>query len=342
MPYAVGALLKVLLEQKGEVNGMDRYISYAANVPNDSPLGDLENPSSWFSNIGFLEVLDFICVAAIIVALFVYLMRRRAGKMIMGGFFVMLLLGVCRLLGLPLLSAFGDALWSVLLVVLLVLYHDEIRDILRLIGCLPEKLASIVKKRSSSGASKKTARVIDEVCDAVAQMSETQTGALIVLKRASGLREYTIKGRVLNAEVSSALIRTVFYNGSPLHDGAMVIENGRIRATGCQLPPADPEGLDDALGERHKAAIGISECTDAVAVVVSEETGTISIALGDELKRGYSKEELHAELTLLLSNYNTKLEDWGDGSSLTVSTTRKHKKPEKERNRSGASSDEKK
>jgi diadenylate cyclase len=153
----------------------------------------------------------------------------------------------------------------------------------------------------------------------------------MVLRRASGLREYTAKGKILNAEVSSALIRTIFYNGSPLHDGAMIIENGRIRATGCQLPPADPEGLDDSLGERHKAAIGISECTDAVAVVVSEETGTISIALGDELKRGYSREELHTELTALLGNYNTKLVDWEEGSSLTVSTVRKHKKPEKEK-----------
>ena len=117
---------------------LGRYISYAASVPNDSPLGDLENPSTWFKDIGFLEVLDFICVAAVLVVLFVYLMRRRAGKMIMGSIFVMLLLGLCKLIGLPLLSAFGDTVWSVFLIVLLVLYHDEIRDILRLIGCLPE------------------------------------------------------------------------------------------------------------------------------------------------------------------------------------------------------------
>ena len=318
-----------------------RYISVLASLPNDSLLGELENPRSWFSGIGILEVFDFILIAVILVTLTVYLMRRRAGKMIMGGFFVMLLLWLSTLIGFPILSAFARGVSSVFLVVLLILFHNEIRDILRQIGCLPEKIASFVKKRNSSGASKKTARVIDEVCDAVALMSESKTGALIVLKRASGLREYTIKGRVLNAEVSSALIRTVFYNGSPLHDGAMVIENGRIRATGCQLPPADPEGLDDSLGERHKAAIGISECTDAVAVVVSEETGTISIALGDELKRGYSRDELHAELTLLLSNYNTKLEDWGDGSSLAVSTMRKHKKPEKEKGQRGASSDDK-
>lgn len=317
-----------------------RYISYAAALPNDSLLGELEDPGSWFSKIGPLAVFDLILVAVILIGLTVYLMRRRAGKMIMGGFFVLLFLWVCTLIGLPILSAFARGVSSVFLIVLLVVFHSEIRDILRQIGCLPEKLASVVRKRGSSAASKKTARVIDEVCDAVALMSESKTGALIVLKRASGLREYTIKGRVLNAEVSSALIRTVFYNGSPLHDGAMVIENGRIRATGCQLPPADPEGLDDSLGERHKAAIGISECTDAVAVVVSEETGTISIALGDELKRGYSREELHAELTLLLSNYNTKLEDWGDGSSLTVSTMKKHRKPEKEKGQRESSKNE--
>ena len=301
-------------------------------VPTDPVLGDLDNPQDWFAGFGFLEVLDLIFVVAIIFGLFLYLMRRRAGKMIMGGLFVALLLWCCMLIGFPILSAFAEGVFSLFLVVLLVLYHNEIREILRQIGCLPEKIASFFKKRSAPGISKKTAVVIDEVCDAAVQMAESHTGALIVLKRASGLREYTAKGRTLNAEVSSALIRTVFYNGSPLHDGAMIIENGRIRATGCQLPPADPEGLDDSLGERHKAAIGISECTDAVAVVVSEETGTISIALGDELKRGYSYKELHAELTALLGNYNTKLEDWGDDTSLTVSTVRKHKKPEKEKN----------
>ncbi|MBO5269260.1 MAG: diadenylate cyclase, partial [Clostridia bacterium] len=255
---------------------MMNLLSYTPGNTNDPLLGDLEKPQEWFSGIGFLEVFDLIFVVAILFGLGLYLMRRRAGKMIMGGVFVAVLLGCCILIGFPLLSTFAEAVFSSFLLVLLILYHDEVRDILRQIGCLPEKIGSFFKKRSARGTSKKTAAVIEEVCDAAMQMSESRTGALIVLKRASGLREYTTTGKTLNAEVSSALIRTIFYNGSPLHDGAMVIENGKIRATGCQLPPADPEGLDDSLGERHKAAIGISECTDAVAIVVSEETGTIS------------------------------------------------------------------
>ena len=312
-----------------------RFMYNTLSNSSDALLGELEKPQEWFSGFGLLEALDIVLVVAAFFALGLYLMRRRAGKMILGGVFVAVLLFCCILIGFPILSAFANGIFSVFLIVLLVLYHDEIRDILRLIGCIPEKIVSFIKKRSAPGISKKTATMIDELCDAAVQMSESRTGALIVLKRASGLREYTIKGRILNAEVSSALIRTVFYNGSPLHDGAMVIENGRIRATGCQLPPADPEGLDDSLGERHKAAIGISECTDAVVVVVSEETGTISIALGDELKRGYRYDELHAELTALLGNYNTKLEDWSEGSSLTVSTVRNQKKPDKEKKPGG-------
>jgi diadenylate cyclase len=305
--------------------------SSAMNSQVDPLVGNIANPQTWFSNIGFLEIVDLVLTIGILIALCFYLMRRRAGKMILGGGFVFAFLTAAILLGFPFLGAFAKNVFSFFLLVLLIIFHDEIRDVLRQIGCIPEKIGAFFKKRSAPGISKKTGHVIDEVCDAAAQMSESRTGALMVLRRASGLREYTAKGKILNAEVSSALIRTIFYNGSPLHDGAMIIENGRIRATGCQLPPADPEGLDDSLGERHKAAIGISECTDAVAVVVSEETGTISIALGDELKRGYSREELHTELTALLGNYNTKLVDWEEGSSLTVSTVRKHKKPEKEK-----------
>lgn len=312
---------------------LNSNLTYTVPVQNEPLLGELDDTSSWFSGVGFLEVLDLICLAAILIPLFIYLMRRRAGKMIMGGLFVTLMLGLCVLIGFPILSAFAEGVFSVFLLVLLVIFHDEIRDVLRQIGCLPEKVFSLFKKRSTASLSKKTASVINEVCDAAVQMSESKTGALIVLKRASGLREYTIKGKILNAEVSSGLIRTVFFNGSPLHDGAMIIENGKIRATCCQLPPADPEGLDDSLGERHKAAIGISECTDAVAVIVSEETGKISIALGDQLKRGYNGDELRDELVLLLGNYNAKLDAWpkDDDEIRTFSTVRKHRKPEKEK-----------
>lgn len=292
--------------------------------------GTMTNPGDWFAGFGLLEVVDLILLTVILLGLGFYLMRRRAGKMILGGLYVTVLLAVAVALGLPILSAFAEAIFSIFLLVILLLYHEEIRDILRQIGCFPERIFYFFKKHSAHGISKKTATVIEEVCDAAVQMSLQHTGALIVLKRAGGLREYTSKGRVMNAEVSSALIRTVFYTGSPLHDGAMIIENGRIRAAACQLPPADPQGLDDSLGERHKAAIGISECTDAVALVVSEETGTISIALGNGMKRGYNREELYAELELLLGNYNTRLDDWNEGSQILSSSDLKQKKPAKE------------
>ncbi len=267
---------------------LQRLQFLAAQAPNDPLRNDLENPQDWFTGFGFLEVLDLILVVAILFGLVLYLMNRRAGKMILGGFFLTLALGVCYFIGFPILSAFSEGVFSVFLVVLLVLFHDELREIMREIGCIPEKIGSFFKKRSAHGISRKTARVIDEVCDAAAKMSASRTGALMVLRRASGLREYAAKGQILNADVNSALIRTVFFDKSPLHDGAMIIEGGKIHATSCQLPPADPEGIDASLGERHKAALGISGCTDAVVVVVSEQTGTISIAENASLERGFN------------------------------------------------------
>lgn len=313
---------------------IDRFAAYATPASNDSLLEELDISKNWFSSFGFLELLDLALVILILCALCLHLQSRRAGRMLLGGLFVVILLWGVRLIGFPILSAFASELFSMFLLVILILFHDELREVLRMIGCLPERIVSGVKRlwtRGHSRVSEKTAIMIDELCDAVAIMAEEHTGALIVLKRSCGVDEYTSKGKPLDAEVNSSLIRTVFYNGSPLHDGAMIIKKGRISAAGCQLPAADPGELDDSLGERHKAAIGISERTDAVVVVVSEETGIISVALGDKMKRQYRIEELREELTEFLGNYNTKLASWSDrDADARIATVRKQKKPPKE------------
>jgi len=126
-------------------------------------------------------------------------------------------------------------------------------------------------------------------------------GALIAIERRNPLRVYAGTGTTLDASITEELIRTVFTHLTPLHDGAMIIRNGRIEAAGCILPLTDSLDLSRDLGTRHRAALGLSEETDAVVIVVSEETGTISLAFGGNLNRGQNSEKLREQLTTLLN-----------------------------------------
>ena len=148
---------------------------------------------------------------------------------------------------------------------------------------------------------------IDHITKAIGTITETacdlameKTGALIVIERDTKLGEHMKTGTVLNAELSSQLLKNIFYNKAPLHDGAVILRNYRVYAAGCFLPLSFNENLDDSLGTRHRAAIGISELSDAIVIVVSEETGRISIVCNGEIKRNYSYNSLKKELTKML------------------------------------------
>src|SRR5262249_51770285 len=141
----------------------------------------------------------------------------------------------------------------------------------------------LVAKEEMSG-------MIEAVVAAVSTMSVKRIGALIVFERDSGLDDIVETGPVLNAASSSALLGTIFFQGTPLHDGAVVIRDGKIAAAGCTLPLTVSPRVDAAVHTRHKAAIGMSEESDAVVVVVSEETGTISIAVGGKLIRAFNED----------------------------------------------------
>lgn len=149
-------------------------------------------------------------------------------------------------------------------------------------------------------ASEKMSEMIDAVVAAVATMSVKRIGALIVFERQTGLEDIIQTGTPLDAEPTSALIGTIFYKGTPLHDGALIVQRDRLAAAGCTLPLTDSPRVDAAVHTRHKAAIGMSEASDAVVVVVSEETGIISIAVEGKLIRGLRDDTLRARLHELL------------------------------------------
>jgi diadenylate cyclase len=151
--------------------------------------------------------------------------------------------------------------------------------------------------------------VVDELVNAAMLMGQHRVGALIAIERTDSLKNYVPKGTVIDAEVKARLLRTIFWPGTPLHDGAVIIQNGRLAAAECYLPLTDRDDLPKSLGTRHRAAIGLSEAEDAVVLVVSEETGYISLCERGRIHRDLDRERL---TTLLTEHYLTQVEQLND------------------------------
>ena len=179
-------------------------------------------------------------------------------------------------------------------IAVIVVFQPEIRRFLEQMGRANLFSLALFQKRTAEDVEiEELRRTITAICDSAKKMSDSQTGALIVMERFSNLGEIKRSGTVVNADITPELIGTVFYEGSPLHDGAMVVENNRIAAAGCVLPLSDNFEISKDMGTRHRAALGLSETCDAVIVVVSEETGIISVAKNSVLVRNLNRQTLY-------------------------------------------------
>ena len=179
-------------------------------------------------------------------------------------------------------------------IAIIVVFQPEIRRFLEQMGRANIMSLSTIfqKKTMEEFEIEELRRTISSICDSAKSMSDTHTGALIVMERFSNLSEIKRSGTVVNADITPELIGTIFYEGSPLHDGAMVVENNRIASAGCVLPLSDNFEISKDMGTRHRAALGLSETCDAVIVVVSEETGIISVAKNSVLVRNLNRQSL--------------------------------------------------
>ncbi|MBQ8604910.1 MAG: diadenylate cyclase CdaA [Oscillospiraceae bacterium] len=187
-----------------------------------------------------------------------------------------------------------ESLLQVGFIALLVVFQPELRRALEQVGSGNLFSLSFFRKRTVEEVeADRLRKAIAGICDAMERMSEKQTGALIVMENFTSLEGIKQSGTVVNADITPELIGTVFYDGSPLHDGAMIIHNGRITNAGCVLPLSDNLEISKEMGTRHRAALGLSEVSDAIALVVSEETGTISYAKNGVLRRNLDRQSLY-------------------------------------------------
>lgn len=257
---------------------------------------------SQFASISLFDIADIAIVTVLFYQVYKFVKERRAGKLAVGILFILLAMVLSDFFKMNALNFIISNIVQVGIIGLIILFQSELRSFLEKVG--GEPLKGLTGKKDEKVMSR-TAACIGIIADAVGDLSAEKTGALIVLERGTKLGDVIKSGTVIDADPSAYLIRTVFFNNSPLHDGAMIVRDGRIFAAGCFLPLSQDETIIKTLGTRHRAALGMSENSDAAVVVVSEETGTVSIAVNGHLMRGLSKGDLISKLEeLLLDNEN--------------------------------------
>ncbi len=251
-----------------------------------------------FFSFGLIDVIDILLVAILLYYSYRLMKESRSLNIFFGVLiFIVLWLFVSQVLEMRLLGTILDRVVSVGAIALLILFQDDIRHFLSNLGT-HQRVQSLLRLFSGKERQKKSSREdILPIVMACISMSKQKVGALIVVQRNLPLNDFIHTGELVDARISQRLIENIFFKNSPLHDGGMIISRKRITAAGCILPVAHDMDLPKELGLRHRAALGISQETDAIAIVVSEETGNISVAFRGSFQLRISAEDLERILT---------------------------------------------
>jgi len=255
-------------------------------------------------SVGIADIFDILIVAFVFYYLFKFVRERRAGKLALGVILILIMLFISELFDMRATNFILRAVVNVGLIALLIVFQPELRSMLEKMG--GESLKGFKGKLDKSTATHYK-NIIGEICYAVEGLSSNRTGALIVIEGTTKLGDVIKTGTLINGDISAFLIGNIFYDKAPLHDGAVIIRGLKILAAGCFLPLSTNPDIVKDLGTRHRAGIGMSENSDAAIIIVSEETGIISVATNGELKRGFNREELeHFLISLLIREQDHK------------------------------------
>ncbi len=267
-----------------------------------------ENIVDTVKEIRFTDVLDILILALILYYLYCFIRDRRAGKLALGLVLIVGLFFLSSAFNMYALNFLFENFFQVGIIAILIVFQPEMRAALEKVG--GTSLSGIKNITSESGNIASLNAQIESICNAAADLSREKVGALIVIERTTKLGEYIKSGVIIDSVISPYILRNIFFNKAPLHDGAVIIRGGRVHAAGCFLPMSTNYDIDKDLGTRHRAAIGLTEISDAIVVVVSEETGTISMSINGNLKRNYNyttlKQALNSELISQLPSEHPK------------------------------------
>ncbi len=245
--------------------------------------------------IEFWDIVDIAVLAFLIYKGILIVKEIRAGGLIKGIILIFAVYLIMSLVQMKVMAYLLKSVFDIGVLAVIVLFQPELRRFLEKMGHSKVSKLPVFSSLSSDGSevSQQWGTAIEAICDACEDLSATTTGALIVIEQETKLGEQIDTGTVLNAEPSKELFGNIFYPKTPLHDGAVIMRDGMVLAAACFLPkPQKEESINKALGSRHRAAIGMSENSDAIVIIVSEETGTISIAENGELTRGFTRDSL--------------------------------------------------
>ncbi len=261
------------------------------------------NFTSLLRSIGIMDILDILLVAVLFYVIFTRIRSTSAMRIAVAVALLLLITWVTDLVKLRMTNFLLSKILEVGFIALIIVFQPELRKLLERVG---SRSLHILSQKDTISINQ---QAINKVVAACEIMSKEKTGVLLVFERDYMLDEFFASGTVVDAEVSTELLRNLFFTKASLHDGAVIIRGSRIAAAGCVLPLSESTSISSDLGTRHRAGIGMSEATDAVVVIVSEETGVISVAVGGMLKRGLSPETLRLLLISELREEEIEKED---------------------------------
>ncbi len=271
-------------------------------------MGNFLNLLMYYSNryivssvktMGILDVVDILLLSIVLFFVYRFIRDRRAGKLLIGLGLVLALSLLGDALELPATRFIFSDFRQIGVIAILILFQPELRSALEKVGGTP--LSGIRNITAESRDAAMMNAEIDAICTAAGDLSRDKVGALIVIEQSTKLGEYIKSGVMVDAMISPYILKNIFFNNAPLHDGAVIIRSGRVCAAGCFLPLSTQDDINKDLGTRHRAALGLSEISDAIVIVVSEETGTISLALDGKLERNYNYNSLKQALNARIS-----------------------------------------
>lgn len=255
-------------------------------------------------NIGLIDVVQVLLIAVVVYYFILWIKQTRAYTLFKGMILIALIVMVASLTGMETILWIFRNISTVVLVALVVIFQPELRKMLEQLGEKNTLSMLGMLNREKEGVERISERSAEEIIRACYEMGAVKTGALIVLEKDIVLSEYEKTGIEIDARISSQLLINIFEHNTPLHDGAVLVRNDRVQAATCYLPLSDNLSLNKNLGTRHRAAVGISEVSDALTIIVSEETGNVSYAQKGRIRTNVSANELREQLKTLQTDGN--------------------------------------
>lgn len=249
------------------------------------------------TNLRVFDIIDILVIAFIIYKAIEFLRETRAGQLVKGIILLLALYAFAIVFELAVLRWLLSAVFGSAIVAVAIIFQPELRRLLERVG--QTKISNL---QSGNDDNSLLVDSIEKICRAAVQFQKSKTGALIVFERKTQLGEIINTGTIVDAEVSESLIGNIFFPKSPLHDGAVIIRDGRVYAASCILPLTQSTAFSSQLGTRHRAAIGMTENSDAIVLIVSEETGIISIAFNGQISRNHTFDTAADQIKQMIIN----------------------------------------